>query len=590
MIRLFIYEVWLSMNLPGDYQRGKMQKIIRLVCLLAILVSVTGAQTHSAQAQKFRALAPYGFEVEPVATGLFLPTSFAFAPGNRIYITEKYGMVRTVRDGVLQEKAFFNLSKEVNTHADRGLLGIATFPQFASNPYVYLAYVYNPSESRVYDESGARVSRVLRVSANPNNYDVYQPGSEMVLLGKNSNFANIGNPAQGDKKPYSCQDAAGNPVVDCFPEEGTAHQINHMIFGSDGSLFVASGDGINYSDGSLRAQDLNRLSGKVLRVNPFTGAGYANNPYFDGDVNSNRSKVWLYGMRNPFRIALSPFSGNLMVAEVGNNKWEEITEAGKGANLGWPCFEGPVPNAYDPICQPVLNGTSAVISPTYSYPHSAGRGAAIGGDFVTNRAWPGQYRNSYYFADFNVGIIYQMSFDGAGRASVSEFITVIPGPVQVSYGPDGNLYVLSVQMGTLYRIRWTGVAGLPAPTPTRKGETTTASAGTPVPGATAVPAAKAPAAGAPAQASKNANPDIATGKRVKIRNGYSISVRSKPGADAGRELGVMGGGEQAIVIGGPEAIAGDGDTIIWWYVRTDSGIEGWVPANTAEAALLQPLK
>ena len=77
---------------------------------------------------------------------------------------------------------------------------------------------------------------------------------------------------------------------------------------------------------------------------------------------------------------------------------------------------------------------------------------------------------------------------------------------------------------------------------------------------------------------------------MKIRNGYSISVRSKPGVDAGRELGVMGGGEQAIVIGGPEAIAGDGDTIIWWYVRTDSGEEGWVPANTGEAPLLDPVQ
>lgn len=572
-----------------------MQKIFRFVCLIGIVLSTAVVQSNGVQAQKFQILAPYGFEVEPVVSGLFLPTSFAFAPGNRIYITEKYGAVRTVRNGVLQEKAFIDLSKEVNTFADRGLMGIATHPDFANNPYVYLAYVYNPPGTRQYDESGARVSRVLRVNANPERYDTYVPGSEMVLLGKNGYFENIGNPARGDKKPYSCQDSAGNPIVDCFPEEGTAHQINHMVFGNDGSLYVASGDGINYSDGSLRAQDLDRLSGKVLRVNPITGAGYATNPYFDGDVNSNRSKVWLYGMRNPFRISLSPLSGKLMVAEVGNNKWEEITEAGKGANLGWPCYEGPVANAYDPICKPVLSGATAVISPTYSYPHTNGRGATIGGDFVTNRAWPGQYRNSYFFADFNVGIIYQMSFDRAGNASVSEFITVIPGPVQVTYGPDGNLYVLSVQLGTLYRIRWTGVAGLPAPTATQNANSGAADAPSTAsnPGDSSATEGNSKAeeknSGA-LSTSKNADPNIAVGMRVKIRKDYAISVRSKPGDGAGRELGKMAGGEQAIIQGGPEFIPGDGDIIVWWYLRTDGGVQGWAPANSADASYLQPMK
>lgn len=565
-----------------------MQKLIRHLPLVAILLLLAGAQVLPAQAQqKFRALAPYGFVVEPVVSGLYLPTSFAFAPGDRIYITEKMGTVRTLRGGVLQDKYFINLSNQVNTSADRGLMGIATFPDFAANPFVYLAYVYNPPEAKEYDQAGARVSRLLRVNADPSNYDVSQPGSEVVLLGKNSTFANIGNPARGDKKPYSCQDSAGNPIVDCFPEEGTAHQINHMIFGSDGALYVASGDGINYSDGSLRAQDINRLSGKILRINPFTGAGYANNPYFDGDINSNRSKVWLLGMRNPFRISFNPFSGNLMVAEVGNNTWEEVSEGGRGANLGWPCIEGPMPNAYDPICQPILSGQTQVISPTYSYPHSNGRGAAIGGAFITNRAWPVQYRNSYYFADFNVGVIYQMSFDGAGKGVVNEFITVIPGPVQVSAGPDGNLYILSVQLGALYRIRWTGPSGqaMPTATPMPKGATGS-NAGTPVAGTT--PQAGA-AQGGSSGVSKNADPKIAIGNRVRLRNGLTLKLRSKPGADAGREVGVMGGGEQAVVLGGPEMIAGNGDTIVWWYLRTDGGVEGWAPANSESEPLLRAM-
>ena len=109
------------------------------------------------------------------------------------------------------------------------MMGIATQPNFAASPYVYLGFVYEPPEAAGHDRSGGRVSRLIRVSADPNNYDVAVPGSEVVVIGNNSTFANIGNPDRGDKKPYSCQDAAGTPVRDCVPEEGTAHQISSAM-------------------------------------------------------------------------------------------------------------------------------------------------------------------------------------------------------------------------------------------------------------------------------------------------------------------------------------------------------------------------
>ena len=112
-----------------------------------------------------------------MAGGLDRPTSFAIAPDGRIFVTEKAGKVRVVQDGELLPDPFIDLTNEVNDTADRGLLGIAVHPNWPSTPYVYLAYTYDPPEVSDRNPSGARVSRVLRLSADPNNLNVALPGS-----------------------------------------------------------------------------------------------------------------------------------------------------------------------------------------------------------------------------------------------------------------------------------------------------------------------------------------------------------------------------------------------------------------------------
>jgi glucose/arabinose dehydrogenase len=293
---------------------------------------------------------------------------------------------------------------------------------------------------------------VLRLKTNPKAPDVAIAGSGVVVLGAGGDFAAIGNPDKGDAKPYSCRAADGTPLRDCVPEEGTAHQINSLVFGLDGALYVASGDGINYGEGSLRAQELDNLSGKILRINPLTGDGYANNPFFDGDLKSNRSKIFAYGMRNPFRLAVQPRTGAIYSAEVGNNQFEEVNLVVRGANLGWPCFEGAKANAFDPICQPLLDGQTAVTHALYAYPHENGRGAVIGGAFYTNKLYPADYAGLYFFADFNVGVIHTLAVEKSGAVTMKDFASGAWGIVQISLGPDGVLYWLSVQTGSLYRI------------------------------------------------------------------------------------------------------------------------------------------
>ncbi|MCB0189851.1 MAG: PQQ-dependent sugar dehydrogenase, partial [Caldilineaceae bacterium] len=388
--------------------------------------------------------------------GLKLPTSFAFAGADRIFVTLKNGVVRVIDQGELLNEPFIDISGEVNDVGQRGLLGIVAHPNFPNTPYVYLSYVYDPPEALGHNPEGARVSRLLRLSASPSDPNVHLPGSGVILLGKNSTFAYIGDPDRPEKNPLSCETGDGTYIPDCIANEGHVHALAHLAFGRDGALYVASGDGLNYNYGSLRAQAVDSLLGKILRINPLDGSGYSTNPFYDGNPQSNRSKVYIYGMKHPYRFAIHPTTGELFIGDVGNLKWEEINRARAGANLGWPCFEGENPNAFDPVCKPLLDNPSAVTFGFHTYSHENGWGAVIGGDFYTGRNFPPYYRGAYFYGDFNKGSIQSVVFNANQVPTFADFATGIPGLVQVSSGPDGALYVLSVVTGTLYRIRYVG--------------------------------------------------------------------------------------------------------------------------------------
>lgn len=468
---LFLPSQWWSVGASNNsfmrtYQRRLLlgmhiRQLLMLIVLLAgALVPATSLPAPAvAFAQSTTPFhVPDGFQVETVAAGLALPTSFAFAGPNRIFVTEKSGAVRVILNGELQDEPFIDLSGEVNDVGQRGLLGIAVHPRFPATPYVYLAYVYDDPAVLSHNPEGARVSRLLRLSATANNPNGHQPGSGVVLLGKNSIYANIGDPDRPEKNPLSCEISDGNYINDCLPNEGHVHALAHVAFGPDGALYVANGDGLNYNYGSLRAQAIDSPAGKVLRINPITGDGYATNPFYDGNLQSNRSKVYVYGMKHPYRFAFHPTTRELFVADVGNFKWEEVNRVRPGANLGWPCFEGKNPNAFDPVCQPLLDGTAPVAHGFHIYGHEDGWGAVIGGDFYTGRVYPTYYRNAYFYGDFNKGTIQSVVFSRTGLLTYADFATGIPGLIQMSSGPDGALYVLSVVTGSLYRIVYVGSA------------------------------------------------------------------------------------------------------------------------------------
>ncbi|HEY7160573.1 MAG TPA: PQQ-dependent sugar dehydrogenase, partial [Acidobacteriota bacterium] len=416
-------------------------KILLFLFSFLLFTSLTQAITFNDQ----------GFTSETVLTlPAFSIVGATFAPDGRIFVWQREGVVRIYKNGQLLPTPFVDITPQVNIGGDRGLLGVAIDPNFAQTGYVYLLYVFewnnNPNSHQ------PRTARLTRVTADPNNPDVALPGSEITLLGS------IGIPSCSNYPPGS----------DCIADDSDSHTIGTVQIAPDGKLFVGSGDGAWYSFAdpqALRAQDLESLNGKILRINP-DGTAPVDNPFYDGS-NSNTSKVWAYGVRNPFRFTLDPMIGEPFIADVGWNDWEEI-DRGKGANFGWPCFEGDFPQpAYQAAftqCQQI--DPSTITYPIYSYNHSVGH-SITGGIFYTDTEFPVAYQGNYFFGDYPENWIKRAVFDSnQNLVSVEDFATNADGPVSFALGPDGWIYYVSITTGELRRIKFGGPFAVASANPT----------------------------------------------------------------------------------------------------------------------------
>jgi len=379
------------------------------------------------------------FVDEPVLTGLTEPTAIAFLPGGRMLLAEQPGRVWSVTNGVKSAFPMWSHTNEVLDEGDRGLLGIAVDPNYVANHYVYLLYEVDPDTNGVDGPEGTPAfGRLVRYQVSFADSNVFTESSRTVLMG------------------VSWREG---PVTTT-----NSHAIGCLRFGRDGSLLVSIGDGGHYeymdagghnpsafgagpdlSDpyqdiGAFRAQSLSSLNGKLLRVDPATGRGYPSNPYWDGDPNSVRSRVWAYGLRNAFRFCVRPGTGatdpaagdpgSVYVGEVGWNAWEEVNVARPGGrNFGWPCYEGQgaqpsyqaatpshgdcgsIGSADDPASptQPLIwweHNNPALGTP----PGFAGQ-CSIGGLFYSGTSWPAAYRGAYLFADYVGGWIRAATVD-----------------------------------------------------------------------------------------------------------------------------------------------------------------------------------
>jgi glucose/arabinose dehydrogenase len=383
-----------------------------------------------------------GFEAETIASGLVLPTAMAFAPDGRIFIAEKGGAVRAVKNGVLLLEPVIALT-DVNTYNDRGLIGIAVDPNFTANGYLYLSYTFENTPGANF--SGQKTVHIARVTVVG---DTASESSKVLLVGT----------IDGNAAKPSCE----NFLVtdDCIPSDSPSHSAGGLRFGPDGKLYATLGEGANFDRVdtlALRAQNIDSLGGKVLRLNP-DGTAPADNPFYNGDPNANRSKVYAYGVRNAFRFNFRPSDGALFLGDVGWDTWEEINLIRPGGNYGWPCFEGTSRSAPASGGPGYVCDAPGAVAPLYFYQHnSAFAGSVTAGAFPAGSAYPAEFSNSLFFGDYAQDLIKRLVLDSGNNVlSVQQDVIDNPGgPVDLSTGPDGNVYYLAIYTGELKRLVYT---------------------------------------------------------------------------------------------------------------------------------------
>lgn len=402
---------------------------------------------------------PSFFSQQSVAREIDAPTAFAFLPDGRILIAEKFGLIRVWNPDPnigLLDAPLMNIHTKVNDYSDHGLIGLTVDPNFAANGYIYLAYTY---ENNPANYTAAKTARVARYTVSPPTANTANPATELVLVG-----SQVGTPAQP-----SCDNF---PLgADCIPSDAESHSVGNLRFAPDGTLYVTMGDAASFNtpdDRALRAQNLDSLAGKMLRINPANGRGVPGNPFFNAaQPDANRSKVWAYGLRNPFRYSFRPGSNLPYVGDVGWDSWEEVNVVPAGANLGWPCFEGVYrQGGYEPKppCQALYAaGPNAVKPPVLAWPHQDEFGyvlgsASVGGIFYTESKFPAQYQGAYFYGDYAQGLIRTLQVDASNTLvpnSALTFATYADGPVAFEQGADGDLYYLAINVGELRKVTYT---------------------------------------------------------------------------------------------------------------------------------------
>jgi glucose/arabinose dehydrogenase len=330
----------------------------------------------------------------------------------RLFVVEQTGRIRIVRDGTLVDRPFLDITGRISSGGERGLLGLAFHPDYRSDPRVFVDYT---------DREGDTVVSSFRVTGDP---DVADPDSERILLHIDQPFAN--------------------------------HNGGGTVFGPDGMLYIAMGDGGSGGDPQGNGQRLDTLLAKILRIDvdgaPTDGKAYAipaDNPFVD--TQGARPEIWLTGLRNPWRIRFDRANGDLWIGDVGQGRWEEIDVARAGTSgldYGWNRMEGF--HCYEPSDGCDQTGLTL---PVAEYGHEFG--CAVIGGVVVRGPSQGALEGGYVFGDSCQDNLWLMDPTGDGRRE-----PVIVGQLgrtlsSIAEGEDGTVYATSLS-GQLLRIVATG--------------------------------------------------------------------------------------------------------------------------------------
>ena len=330
------------------------------------------------------------------------PVEIKNAGDERLFVVEKSGKIKILnQNGSVNSTPFLDIEDRVSTNAnERGLLGLAFHPNYPENPFFFVNYTNN---------SGATTISKFSVSADPNIAN----DSETILLEINQPYAN--------------------------------HNGGCINFGPDGNLYIGMGDGGSGGDPQNYSQNTESLLGKMLRINVNSGA-YSipeNNPYGD--------EIWSVGLRNPWKFSFDSLNGDLWIADVGQNEFEEINMVQNNPaniNYGWRCYEGNEP--YNLSGCPD-EGLTFPVS-TYSHYNSGDFKCSITGGYVYRGNQISGLNGVYFFADYCSGEIGLLSKNENDEWDMSLAFPNINGS-WVTFGEDinGELYIASIN-GGVYKI------------------------------------------------------------------------------------------------------------------------------------------
>jgi glucose/arabinose dehydrogenase len=341
----------------------------------------------------------------------------------RLFVVEQSGRIWVLVGGNKLATPFLDLRGAISTGGERGLLGLTFNPAYPALPYFYVNFT---------DRNGNTAINRYQVSADP-NVAIRSSGVRVLSIGQ----------------PYS------------------NHNGGNLAFGPDGFLYIGMGDGGSAGDPQNRAQNLNSLLGKMLRIDVNHGSSrghYAvpsTNPYVG---RTGLDEIWSRGLRNPWRFSFDRATGALWIGDVGQDRYEEIdrslksgsTPAGRGLNYGWNVLEGRA--CYKPAtgCS-----TSGKTMPLTVYAHSVTGidNCSVTGGFVYRGAADPVLQGGYVFGDFCSGRIFLVSATAAAPAAptIAWTSTATPHLAISSFGEDeaGELYVVDRASGSVYRIRAT---------------------------------------------------------------------------------------------------------------------------------------
>lgn len=407
-----------------------MNRILRILILLLILVSaaafyyrnqlMSGYEYARSRVMPERSAAdgslnavvvrPWAkVRLTPFLSGFKLPVYLTNAGdgSGRVFIVEKAGLIKVIKDGKVLDEPFLDIVRKVRSkESEQGLLSVAFHPRYEENGRFFVNYT---------GLKGDTVVSEFNISQDADRGD---ESSERVLL-------RIDQPAAN-------------------------HNGGQLQFGSNGYLFIGTGDGGFQGDPSGNGQDLDTLLGKMLRIDVDGGKPYLipkDNP-FKGKPGA-RPEIWAYGLRNPWRFSFDAETGDMYIADVGESKWEEVDfqPAGSrgGENYGWSLLEG----SYE-FKLPEGKDTKGLTFPIDQYSHSDG--CSITGGYVYRGDKNPGIEGTYFYSDFCSGKLWGLRKKPDGSWKRTKFLDT--GLSVSSFGVDeaGEVYILDFGRGAVYRI------------------------------------------------------------------------------------------------------------------------------------------